>query len=86
VLAGVGVTARMPVGLPPGVGAWERAGLPALPPVRLSLHRRLETGAPAVDALFGIVAATLQAGARDNAMAEPGDRHADHQGIPRPRR
>lgn len=59
VRAGVGVTARMPVGWPPGVGRWRAPGLPDLPPVRLSLHRRAEPGLGAVQALFGIVAGAL---------------------------
>lgn len=59
--AGVGVTARMPVGLPDQVAVWGARALPQLPPVRLSLHRRRTPGSPAVEALFGIVAASLEA-------------------------
>lgn len=59
VRAGVGVTARMPLGLPEGVVPWG-AALPPLPSVKLSLHRRCESGAPAVDALFRIVAEALE--------------------------
>lgn len=59
--AGLGVTVRMPLGLPGGVAPLPAAALPALPPVRLSLHRRREPSAPAVDALFTIVADALQA-------------------------
>lgn len=61
VQAGVGVTARMPIGLPEQVAAWDAPALPQLPPVRLSLHRRCAAGSPAVEALFGIVAASLEA-------------------------
>lgn len=61
VSAGLGVTVRMPLGLPDGVAALPAAGLPALPQVRLSLHRRREPGPQAVQALFGIVADALQA-------------------------
>lgn len=61
VQAGVGVTARMPLGLPAGVARMDAARLPPLPEVRLSLHRRREAGPPAVEALFGIVASALQA-------------------------
>lgn len=61
VSAGLGVTVRMPLGLPPGVAALKMSGLPTLPQVRLSLHRRREPGPAAVEALFGIVTDTLQA-------------------------
>lgn len=60
VLAGVGVTARMPTGLPAGVQPLP-AGLPALPAVRLSLHRRAASAAGAAEDLFRIVADALQA-------------------------
>lgn len=60
VQAGVGLTVRMPLGLPEGVVPCAAAGLPALPEVRLSLHRRSESGPPAVQALFDIVAGALQ--------------------------
>jgi DNA-binding transcriptional LysR family regulator len=70
--AGVGVTARMPIGLPQQVGSWGAPGLPPPPPVRLSLHRRGEGHAMAVDALFAIVAEALQAcaGPREPSAAE----------------
>lgn len=61
VSAGLGVTVRMPLGLPDGVVPLPIADLPALPQVRLSLHRRREPSAGAVDALFTIVADALQA-------------------------
>lgn len=60
VRAGMGVTARMPIGLPQGVVRVDAKELPAMPPVRLALHRRGEAGTPAVDALFGIVARAME--------------------------
>lgn len=59
--AGLGVTVRMPLGLPPGVAPLKLPCLPALPEVRLSLHRRREHGPAAVEALFAIVAGAFQA-------------------------
>ncbi|MGE0330200.1 MAG: LysR substrate-binding domain-containing protein [Ramlibacter sp.] len=63
VSAGLGVTVRMPLGLPAGVAPLPAAALPALPHVRLSLHRRREPQPDAVQALFGIVADALLAAA-----------------------
>jgi DNA-binding transcriptional LysR family regulator len=61
--AGLGVTARMPVGLPPGVQVRPvdaGAPLPRLPDAWLSLRRRSDSGSPEARALFDIVAAVLE--------------------------
>ncbi|MGE3346774.1 MAG: LysR substrate-binding domain-containing protein [Ramlibacter sp.] len=61
VQSGMGVTARMPIGLPDGVDAHGTGKLPSLPAVRLSLHRRPGAGQPVVNALFRIVTQALVA-------------------------
>jgi DNA-binding transcriptional LysR family regulator len=59
--AGVGLTVRMPVGLPPQVVPLpSSAGLPALPGVHLTLHRTA-AASPAGERLHGIVARSLRA-------------------------
>jgi DNA-binding transcriptional LysR family regulator len=59
VRAGLGVTARMPIGLPEGIAPWDGLDLPPLPCVKLALHRR-EHATPAAGALFAIVAQALE--------------------------
>jgi len=49
VAAGLGVTVRTPLGLPPGLQALEQPGLPPLPVIGLRLHRGMdELSAPAL--------------------------------------
>jgi DNA-binding transcriptional LysR family regulator len=74
VQAGLGVTARMAVGLPPGVAAQADAGWPPLPAVRLSLSRRPGAASAAVGELFGIVARALDALGATAAPASDGAR------------
>jgi DNA-binding transcriptional LysR family regulator len=62
VQAGVGVTARMGFGAPPGVvDVTARIGTPALAPSTLSLVRRAGSADEAVQALSGLVAQALKA-------------------------
>ena len=61
VQAGVGMTVRMPLGLPAGVAPLDAPRLPGLPQVRLSWHRRCDSGSPAVEALLANVAEALRA-------------------------
>lgn len=78
VRAGLGVTARMPIGLPEGVSPWTGMSLPVLPQVKLALHRHGETGVPEVSALFSIVAQALEA-ERDAASREARSARGTHQ-------
>jgi DNA-binding transcriptional LysR family regulator len=58
--AGVGLTVRMPLGLPPQVGPVPAAaGLPPLPGVHLTLHR-MPAASPAAERLDRIVTRSLQ--------------------------
>lgn len=71
VAAGLGLSVRTPIGLPPSVRALDpgEGGLPLLPNLDLVLHRAEGAASPAVDRLAAIVTQTLRGVAGADAAA-----------------